>query len=108
MAAATAHPSRSRGGKSKSQPARQRHSTAARYARPFIPRTPMTINSGGIPMRRTLGRVSLTIVVTGVLLSCAYAQPLQTSLQGRVFDPSGAAIIGAAISAIKDGSTEVQ
>ena len=58
-------------------------------------------------MWRLFGRAFLAMVVTGVFISCASAQPLQSSLQGRVFDPSGAVIIGAAITAIADGGTEV-
>jgi hypothetical protein len=56
-------------------------------------------------MPRSFGRAFLTIVVTGVFISCASAQPLESSLQGHVFDPSGAAIIGAAITAVANDGT---
>ena len=56
-------------------------------------------------MRLALGRALFATLMTAAFLSCAYAQSLQSSLRGNVLDPSGAAIVGAAIAAIPDGRT---
>src|SRR5437899_5850046 len=53
---------------------------------------------------KAIARLFSTALMTAILLYRANAQAPQTPLQGRVLDPTSAAIPGAQITAIRDGS----
>src|SRR4029077_19879857 len=53
---------------------------------------------------KAIARLPSTALMTAILLYPANAQAPQIPLQGRVLDPTSAAIPGAEITAIRDGS----
>ncbi|HYR85197.1 MAG TPA: TonB-dependent siderophore receptor [Terriglobia bacterium] len=53
---------------------------------------------------KAIVRLFFTVLISGTLLHAAYAQAPPTTVQGRVLDPTNAAVAGAQITAIRDGS----